>query len=77
MSSAFSTVITARSTPAQYPRGAASTTCFGRLDAPVQRVNVADIHIPFSPQLEKHVLLKPADVIEAVKRVLAPTPQSA
>lgn len=51
--------------------------CFGRLDAPVQRVNVADIHIPFSPQLEKHVLLKPADVIEAVKRVLAPTPQSA
>jgi len=43
---------------------------FFSLDAPVQRVGVADTHIPFSPPLEEEVVPDAADVRAAVQRVV-------
>jgi pyruvate dehydrogenase E1 component beta subunit len=44
---------------------------FECLDAPVLRVAARDVPIPFSPPLEDFVLPKPADVVSAVRSVLA------
>ncbi|WP_435156784.1 alpha-ketoacid dehydrogenase subunit beta [Haladaptatus sp. DFWS20] len=43
---------------------------FFSLDAPVQRVGVADVHIPFSPALEEEVLPDADDVKAAIDRVV-------
>ena len=45
---------------------------FDSLLAPVRRVTVADILIPFSPVLEREVLVKPADIVAGIRRVLEP-----
>ncbi|KAB1197101.1 MULTISPECIES: alpha-ketoacid dehydrogenase subunit beta [Haloferax] len=43
---------------------------FFSLDAPVQRVGVADVHIPFSPALEQEVLPDGSDVEAAINRIV-------
>jgi pyruvate/2-oxoglutarate/acetoin dehydrogenase E1 component len=43
---------------------------FFSLDAPIQRVGVADTHIPFSPALEEEVLPGGDDVRAAIDRVV-------
>ncbi|WP_327052857.1 alpha-ketoacid dehydrogenase subunit beta [Halomicrococcus gelatinilyticus] len=43
---------------------------FFSLDAPIQRVGVADVHIPFSPALEEEVLPHGEDVRAAIDRVV-------
>jgi pyruvate dehydrogenase E1 component beta subunit len=43
---------------------------FFSLDAPIQRVGVADTHIPFSPVLEEEVLPYGDDVRAAIERVV-------
>ncbi|GAA0234704.1 alpha-ketoacid dehydrogenase subunit beta [Haladaptatus pallidirubidus] len=43
---------------------------FFSLDAPIQRVGVADVHIPFSPTLEEEVLPDADDVKAAINRVV-------
>ncbi|MUV57675.1 alpha-ketoacid dehydrogenase subunit beta [Halogeometricum sp. CBA1124] len=43
---------------------------FFSLDAPIQRVGVADTHIPFSPVLEEEVLPHAGDVRAAIDRVI-------
>ncbi|WP_410765510.1 alpha-ketoacid dehydrogenase subunit beta [Haloferax sp. DFSO60] len=43
---------------------------FYSLDAPIQRVGVADVHIPFSPALEEEVLPSASDVEAAINRVV-------
>jgi pyruvate dehydrogenase E1 component beta subunit len=43
---------------------------FFSLDAPIQRVGVADVHIPFSPALEEEVLPHGEDVEAAIDRVV-------
>ncbi|WP_266081477.1 alpha-ketoacid dehydrogenase subunit beta [Haladaptatus caseinilyticus] len=43
---------------------------FFSLDAPIQRVGVADVHIPFSPTLEEEVLPDADDVKAAIDRVV-------
>ena len=43
---------------------------FFSLDAPIQRVGVADTHIPFSPTLEEEVLPDADDVRAAIDRVV-------
>ncbi|MFB6155344.1 MAG: alpha-ketoacid dehydrogenase subunit beta [Haloferacaceae archaeon] len=43
---------------------------FFSLDAPVQRVGVADVHIPFSPTLEDEVLPHAEDVQAAIERIV-------
>jgi acetoin:2,6-dichlorophenolindophenol oxidoreductase subunit beta len=45
---------------------------FSSLLAPVRRVTVTDVHIPFSHVLEREVLVKPADIVAGVRRVLEP-----
>ena len=42
---------------------------FYSLDAPLQRVGVADTHIPFATELEEEVIPHAEDVIEAVRKV--------
>jgi len=44
--------------------------CFDYLDAPIQRVAQKEAPLPYSAPLEKYMLPKPEDVIEAVKKVL-------
>jgi pyruvate/2-oxoglutarate/acetoin dehydrogenase E1 component len=41
------------------------------LDAPVLRVTCENVPVPFSPALENFVLPQEADIVEAVKKVLA------
>ena len=43
---------------------------FFSLDAPIQRVGVADVHIPFSPALEEEVLPHGEDVKAAIDRIV-------
>ncbi|EFW91368.1 2-oxoacid dehydrogenase E1 component beta subunit [Haladaptatus paucihalophilus DX253] len=43
---------------------------FFSLDAPIQRVGVADVHIPFSPALEEEVLPDADDVKAAIDRIV-------
>ena len=45
--------------------------CFGALRAPVVRVTTDDIHVPFSPALEKQIYPSTDKVIAAVRRTLA------
>jgi len=47
-----------------------SESCFGILKAPVERVTVADVAIPYSPPLEKAVLPDEGRIAEAVRRTL-------
>jgi pyruvate dehydrogenase E1 component beta subunit len=42
---------------------------FDDLDAPVMRVTDADVPLPYAANLEKHALIKAADVVAAVKKV--------
>ena len=48
-----------------------SETCFEWLDAPVLRVTAADIPLPYAPPLEDYVLPQAADVVRAVRRLVA------
>lgn len=43
---------------------------FFSLDAPIQRVGVADTHIPFSPTLEDEVIPTGEDIHEAIDQVM-------
>ncbi|MFW6265654.1 MAG: alpha-ketoacid dehydrogenase subunit beta [Halanaeroarchaeum sp.] len=43
---------------------------FYSLDAPLQRVGVADTHIPFATELEEEVVPHTEDVVEAVRKVV-------
>jgi pyruvate dehydrogenase E1 component beta subunit len=43
---------------------------FFSLDAPIQRVGVADVHIPFSPALEEEVIPQGDDVEAAIRRIM-------
>jgi pyruvate dehydrogenase E1 component beta subunit len=43
---------------------------FFSLDAPIQRVGVADVHIPFSPTLEDEVVPHADDVRAAIERIV-------
>ena len=45
--------------------------CFGALRGPVLRVTTDDIHVPFSPALEKQIYPSTDKVIAAVRRTLA------
>lgn len=47
-----------------------SERCFGQLRAPVARVNVANVAIPYSPPLEKLVVPGEANIVSAVRRTL-------
>lgn len=42
---------------------------FFSLDAPIQRVGVPDVHIPFSPSLEEEIVPDGADVQAAIDRI--------
>jgi pyruvate/2-oxoglutarate/acetoin dehydrogenase E1 component len=44
--------------------------CFDWLDAPIRRVNCADVPIPYAKNLEQAALPKPADVIAAVRALV-------
>jgi pyruvate dehydrogenase E1 component beta subunit len=46
-------------------------TCFGALHAPIVRVTTDDIHVPFSPALEKQIYPSTEKVIAAVRRTLS------
>lgn len=46
-------------------------TCFSELRAPVVRVTTDDIHVPFSPALEKQIYPSTDKVVAAVRRVMA------
>ena len=46
-------------------------TCFEWLDAPVLRVTAADVPLPYAPSLEDYVLPQVADVLTAVRRLVA------
>lgn len=46
-------------------------TCFEWLDAPVLRVTAADIPLPYAPALEDYVLPQTADIVRAVRRLVA------
>jgi pyruvate/2-oxoglutarate/acetoin dehydrogenase E1 component len=48
-----------------------SETCFEWLDAPVLRVTAADIPLPYAPPLEDYVLPQAADIVRAVRRLVA------
>ncbi|MCG3206622.1 MAG: Pyruvate dehydrogenase E1 component subunit beta [Anaerolineae bacterium] len=43
---------------------------FDYLDAPVERVAAANVHVPFSPPLEKYMMPKVEDIVAAAKRTL-------
>jgi pyruvate dehydrogenase E1 component beta subunit len=45
---------------------------FGLLRAPIERVTVPDTQIPFSPVLEREVLVNPDKIVVAVGRVMDP-----
>ena len=45
--------------------------CMDVLEAPVQRVGAADVPVPASPELEKHVLPGAEDVAAAVEKLMA------
>lgn len=45
--------------------------CFEWLDAPILRVTAADIPLPYSPPLEDYVLPQTADIVRAVRRLVA------
>ena len=45
--------------------------CFEWLDAPVLRVTAADIPLPYSPPLEDYVLPQTADIVRAVRQLVA------
>lgn len=44
--------------------------CFDFLDAPVKRVAAANVPMPFSPELEKLVVPKAADLVTAVRQLM-------
>jgi pyruvate dehydrogenase E1 component beta subunit len=46
-------------------------TCFSALRAPIARVTTDDIHVPFSPPLEKQIYPSKDKVLAAARRVLA------
>ena len=46
-----------------------SETCFGWLDAPIERVGALDVPIAYSQPLEAHTLPSPDKIVQAVKRV--------
>lgn len=48
-----------------------SETCFEWLDAPILRVTAADIPLPYAPPLEDYVLPQSADIVRAVRRLVA------
>jgi 2-oxoisovalerate dehydrogenase E1 component beta subunit len=48
-----------------------SETCFEWLDAPILRVTAADIPLPYAPPLEDYVLPQTADIVRAVRRLVA------
>ncbi|MER9250059.1 alpha-ketoacid dehydrogenase subunit beta [Mesorhizobium sp. M0590] len=43
---------------------------FDLLKRPIQRLSAGDVHVPFSPALEKHIYPTKEDVIAAVRRIL-------
>ncbi|MFZ5475845.1 MAG: pyruvate dehydrogenase complex E1 component subunit beta [Myxococcota bacterium] len=45
-------------------------TCFDLLDAPVLRVTNRDVPMPYSPGLEKQVVITPERIADAVRRVV-------
>lgn len=47
-----------------------SERCFGKLKAPVARVNVANVAIPYSPVLEKVVVPNEASIVNAVRKTI-------
>lgn len=47
-----------------------SERCFGRLKAPVARVTVANVAIPYSPPLEKIVVPNEASIAAAIRKTL-------
>lgn len=48
-----------------------SEKAWDHLTAPVQRVSSEHVPIPFSPVLEKMVIPQPADIVAAVRRIVA------
>ena len=46
-----------------------SEEVFDSMKAPVLRVTTPDIHVPFSPALEKAIYPNPDNIVEAVKRI--------
>jgi acetoin:2,6-dichlorophenolindophenol oxidoreductase subunit beta len=46
-------------------------TCFGALHAPIMRVTTDDVHVPFSPALEKQIYPSTEKVIAAVRHTLS------
>jgi pyruvate dehydrogenase E1 component beta subunit len=44
---------------------------FGSLRGPIQRVTTPDVHIPFSPALEKQLYPSTEDVLTAVKKIMS------
>jgi pyruvate dehydrogenase E1 component beta subunit len=54
----------------------AAEYCFDDLRAPVARVCTPDIHIPFSPPLERTMFPTPDDVVKAVLRTVQPAVRS-
>jgi pyruvate dehydrogenase E1 component beta subunit len=45
-------------------------TCFDLLDAPVLRVTNRDVPMPYSPGLEKQVIITPERIVETTRRVV-------
>jgi pyruvate dehydrogenase E1 component beta subunit len=54
----------------------AAEYCFDDLKAPVRRVTTPDIHIPFSPTLERKMFPTPDDVVQAVLKSAQPAARS-
>ncbi len=44
--------------------------CFDELKAPVRRVTRENVPVPFSPPMEKHILLNPDKVLDACRSIL-------
>ncbi len=53
------------------PRPRSPSNAFDYLDAPVLRVTAPDCPVPYSPPLEEAFLPQAADVMEAVRRLMA------
>jgi pyruvate/2-oxoglutarate/acetoin dehydrogenase E1 component len=47
-----------------------SQEAFDYLDAPIQRVATANVPVPFSPPLEKHMMAKTEDIVAAARRLM-------
>ncbi len=45
--------------------------CFDELDAPIERVSGADVHLPYAKELEQACIPHAADVVQAAKKALA------